>query len=405
MRFTDIFIRRPVLASVISLLIAVIGLMAFRQLPLRQFPEVNLSNISITARFPGATAEAMQGMVTSYIQDAVASVDGIDYISSYSGNGYSQVTVRLQPGTNVDTAITAISTKVQETKSNLPTDPSFENPIVQKSNADSGGGLMYIAFYSSKMSTEQISDYISRVVAKKLQTIDGVAGAGSLGGRTYAMRIWLDPTLMAAKNVTIPEIQTALKDNNVMGSAGYIEGKNDLISIEAETGLANAQEFNNVVVRKGSDGHTLVRIKDIGYAELGASSYNNSVLANGKPAVVLKITTKADANPLTVAKNIKHVLPEIESQLPASMHAEIVFDQSRFIQESVHTVIETIIEASIIVIIVIFLCLGSLRAVLIPMITIPTIISGCLCSDVGVELFIQYFNIVSVSAFDWLSGR
>jgi multidrug efflux pump len=395
MRFTDIFIRKPVLASVISLLITVIGLMAFRQLPLRQFPEVNLSNISIRSSFPGATAEAMQGMVTGYIQDAVASVDGIDYISSYSGNGSSVVTVNLQPGTDVNAAITAISTKVQQTKSNLPTDPSFENPIIQKGNADSGGGLLFIAFYSSKMSTEQISDYIGRVVAKKLQAIDGVAGAGSIGSRTYAMRIWLNPTLMAAKGVTVPEVQTALTANNVVGGAGYIEGKNDLISIEAETGLSNVQEFNNVVVKKGANGKTLVRIKDIGYAELGASSYNNSVLANGKPAVVLKITTKADANPLTVAKNIKKILPEVESQLPASMHAEIVYDQSRFIQESVHTVIETIIEATLIVIVIIFLSLGSLRAVLIPLITIPLSLIG-VC---GVMLALNFsFNILTLLA-------
>lgn len=395
MRFTDIFIRRPVLATVISLLIAVMGLMAYRQLPLRQFPEVNLSNVTVTSSFPGATAQAMQGMVTDYIQGAVASVDGIDYISAYSSNGRSVVTVHLLPGTDVNQAITQITTKVQQTKSNLPTDPSFENPIIQKENADSGGGLMYIAFYSDKMNTEQMSDYISRVVATKLYSINGVAGAGSIGGRTYAMRVWLDPALMKARNVTIPEVQTALTANNVVGGAGYIEGKNDLISIEAETGLSTPAQFNNIAIRKSADGKALVRIRDIGRAELGATSYNNSVLANGKPAVVLKITTKADANPLTVAQNIKRALPTIESRLPASMHAEIVYDQSRFIQESVHTVLETIIEAALIVIVVIFLCLGSLRAVFIPMITIPLSLIG-VCA---VMLALNFsFNVLTLLA-------
>ena len=376
MRFTDVFIRRPVLSIVISLLIMVFGLIAFRGLPLRQFPEVNLSNVSITTSFPGATAEGMQSMVTNYIQDAVASIDGIDYIGSYSAAGYSSVSVHLLPGTNVNAAITEITTKVQQTKGNLPTDPSFENPIIQKSNANSNGGLMYIAFYSDKMSTEQISDYVSRVVQTKLQSVDGVSGVGLSGGRTYAMRIWLDPTLMAAKKVTVPNVQTALTANNVVGGAGYIEGKEDLINIEAETGLSSVKEFNNIVVKKGADGKTLVRIKDIGYAELGATSYNNSVMANGKAAVVVSLSTKADANPLTVARDVKEILPQIQSELPATMQAQIVYDQSRFIESSVNTVIETIIEAAIIVILVIFLSLGSLRAVMIPAITIPLSLVG-----------------------------
>lgn len=376
MRFTDIFIRRPVLASVISLLIAVVGLMAFNKLPLREFPEVNLSNISITSSFPGTTAQAMQSMVTDYIQNAVASVDGVDYIESSSSGGRSTVTLHMQPGVDVNAAITEVTTKIQQVKGDLPTDPSFENPIVQKGNADSQGGLMYIAFYSDKMTTEQMSAYISQVVSKKLQAVDGVAGAGASGARTYAMRIWLNPTLMAAKGVTIPDVQTALTSSNVTGGAGYIEGKNTLFYIEAETGLSTVDEFNNVVVKKGADGSTLVRIKDIGYAELGATSYNNSVMANGKPAVVVRVTTKAGANPLTVANAVKKVLPEIKAELPASMHAEIAYDQSRFIQDSVHTVLETIIEAALIVILVIFLSLGSVRAVLIPAITIPLSLIG-----------------------------
>jgi multidrug efflux pump len=376
MRFTDIFIKRPVLASVISLLIAVIGLMAFNKLPLRQFPEVNLSNITVTSSFPGTTAQAMQSMVTDYIQNAVASVDGVDYIESSSSGGNSTVTLHMQPGVDVNAAITEVTTKIQQVKTNLPTDPSFENPIVQKGNADSAGGLMYIAFYSDKMTTEQMSAYISQIVSKKLQAVGGVAGAGASGSRTYAMRIWLNPTLMAAKGVTIPDVQTALTSSNVVGGAGYIEGKNNLFYIEAQTGLTSVDEFNNVVVKKGADGKTLVRIKDIGYAELGATSYNNSVMSNGKPAVVVRITTKAGANPLTVAEGIKKVLPEIIEDLPASMHAQIVYDQSRFIQDSVHTVLETIIEAALIVILVIFLSLGSLRAVLIPAVTIPLSLIG-----------------------------
>ena len=364
MHFTDIFIRRPVLASVISLLITIIGVMAFRSLPLRQFPEVNLSNITISSNFPGATAQAMQSMVTQYIQDSVASIDGIDYIESSSSDGNSTITIHLLPGTDVNAAITEITTKVQQTKPNLPTDPSF--------------------------------DYINRVISTKLQAIEGVAGAGSIGSRTYAMRIWLDPALMASKNVTMTQVQSALTNNNTVGGAGYIEGKDDWINIDAQTGLNSVQAFNDVVVRKGTNDNTLIRIKDIGYAQLGATSYNTTVMADGKPAVVVKITTKAGANPLTVANNIKKILPNIIADLPGSMHAEIVYDQSRFIQDSVNTVIETIIEASIIVVIIIFLCLGSLRAVFIPLVTIPLSLIG-VC---GIMMMLGFsLNVLTLLAF------
>ncbi|MSP53982.1 MAG: efflux RND transporter permease subunit [Gammaproteobacteria bacterium] len=375
MRFTDIFIQRPVLSIVISLLIAVLGIMAYVKLPLQEFPEVNLSNVSIYSSFPGATAQAMQSMVTGYIEDAVASVDGVDYIESSSSNGSSTVVVHLLPGTDVNAAIAEITTKIQQTKGNLPSDPSFETPQISKGNDNVGGGLMFIAFYSDSMTTEQISDYLSRVVSTKLQAIDGVAGAGSQGGRTYAMRIWLDPKLMAAKQVTGDEVKTALTSNNVISGAGYLEGKWNLVNIEAQAGLSSVNEFNNMVVRKAANG-TLVRIRDVGYAQLGATSYSQVVLANGKPAVVIKITTKAGANPLTVAQDVKKVLPDIIATLPTTMKAQIVYDQSRFIGEAVHTVIETLIEAALIVVVIIFLCLGSMRAVFIPVVTIPLSLIG-----------------------------
>lgn len=375
MRFTDIFIRRPVLASVISLLMIAFGIMAIRQLPLRQFPDVNLSVININSSFPGTTPEAMQTMVTNYLQDAVAGIDNIDYLFASSSAGGSSLTVHLLPGTNVDTAIAQITAKIQQTKSNLPTDPTFENPIIQSASADNST-LMYIAFYSKEMNTEQVSDYINRVVATQLDAVDGVANASVMGGRTYAMRIWLDPKLMTAKNVTIAEVQTALTSSNVIGGAGYIEGKNDLVNIEAQTGLSSPQEFNNIVVRKGTDGSTLVRIKDIGYAELGATSYSSAVLANGQSAVLVRIDLKAAANPLTVAKSLKQLLPSLQAHLPLGMQSEMIYDKSRFIEESVNSVIETMIEAALIVIAVILLSLGSLRAAIIPMITIPLCLIG-----------------------------
>jgi hydrophobe/amphiphile efflux-1 (HAE1) family protein len=374
-KFTDIFIKRPVLSIVLSLLIALSGLIAFRALVLQEFPSVNLSNITIQANFSGTTPQAMQELVTGYIQDAVASVDGVDYIESSSSTGSSTVTVHLLPDVDVNEIINEITTQVQQAKSNLPDDPSFQEPIVSKVNADSGGGLMFIAFHSSKMTTEQISDYLGRVVAVQLQTVPGVAGASSQGGRTYAMRIWLDPAKMAARHIAPEDVKNALLNNNVISTAGYIETQTTLMNIEANTGISSPKAFNKLIITTDSNG-TPISIGDIGYAELGSTNYSTAVMVDGEPAVVLKISTKADANPLTVAKKIKALLPKIEATLPPSLHASIVYDESDFIQESVNSVMESILEAILIVLAVIFLCLGTLRLTFIPLITIPLSLTG-----------------------------
>ncbi|MBX9705819.1 MAG: efflux RND transporter permease subunit, partial [Gammaproteobacteria bacterium] len=373
MKLTDIFIRRPVLATVISLLIVVLGLMAFKQLSLRQFPDIQLAQVNVSASYPGASAEVMQGFVTTPIEDAISGIDNIDYMTASSWEGGSSITVNLFPGSNADIAVSQIITKIQQIKgSNLPS--AMDEPTVQKGNPGSEA-IMFLSFYSDQMTPEQIGDYVTRVIRPKLQAVPGVSSVSAMGSRSYAMRLWLDPQKMAAAGVQPLDVENAIKNNNVQSTAGSIQSQDGTISVQANTGLISAKDFNNMVIRTSPNG-TLVYLSDIGHAELGASSYNNEVLSNGKVGTLVQITNKAGANPLDVANGVKKLLPSVLNQLPPAMQGEVVYDLSDFIQQSIHTVIETILEAAIIVVIIIFLCLGSIRSVFIPMLTIPISLIG-----------------------------
>ncbi len=373
MNFTDIFIRRPVLATVISLLLVVLGLMAYKGLPLRQFPQIQFSEVDITSTLPGASAEVMQSFVTTPIQDSISTLDNIDYLVGTSRQGTSTVSVHFFPGTDTDVAVSQITTKIQQIKgTNLPTD--MDNPIVQKGNPGSDG-VMYIAFYSNEMTPEQISDYLIRIVNPQIQAVPGVASSSSIGGKTYAMRLWLDPQKMAAMNVQPLDVETAITAENVQSAAGYTENNQEVIDLQANTGLHTTADFDNMIVLTTKTGE-IIRLKDIGHAELGASDYHAVVLAGGKQAVVVKVSTKTMANPLQVAQDIRKILPQIFHQMPFGLHAEVVYDLSAYIKQSINTVVETIIEAAIIVILVIYLSLGSLRSVIVPVVTIPLSLIG-----------------------------
>ncbi len=392
MKFTDIFIRRPVLATVISLLIIVMGLMAFKSLPLRQFPQVQLAQVNISSSYPGASAEIMQGFVTTPIEDAISGIDNIDYMTASSWEGGSRITLNLFPGSNADTAVSQIISKIQQIKgSNLPS--AMDEPTVQKGNPGSDA-IMFLSFSSDNMTPEQMGDYVIRIIRPKLQAVPGVSWVGALGSRSYAMRLWMNPQKMAATGVQPADISTAITNSNVQSTAGNIQSNNATTSVQAETGLTSAKEFNNMVIRAGADGH-LVRFKDIGHAVLGASNYNNEVFSNGKAGMLIEVTNKAGSNPLDVAMGVKKLMPGILHQLPPGMHGEVVYDLSSFIKDSIHTVIETIIEAALIVIALIFLSLGSIRSVLIPMITIPISLIGVM----GIMLVLGYsLNVLTLLA-------
>lgn len=371
MNFTDIFIRRPVLATVISLLILFLGLRALLALPLRQFPEMKNTVITVMTTYPGASADLMQGFITSPIQKAISTAEGIDYLTSQSIQSVSTISAYIKLNHDPNTAMTDVMSKVAQVTNILPKESN--RPIITKTTG-STTDLMYIGFNSDKMNNQQITDYLQRVVQPKLQTVDGVAEAELLGNQTYAMRIWLNMEKMAALNISSAEVVNALQQQNFLTAAGQIKGEFVLFNINAKTDLNTIQQFENIVL-KTSNG-TLIRIRDIGKVELGAQTYDSSVIFNGKNGVFIGIKATPTANPLTVINDVKKMMPELENNYPSHFSGKIVYDSTEYIRSSLHEVIRSITEATIIVILVVFLFLGTIRSVTIPIVTIPLSLIG-----------------------------
>ncbi len=371
MKFTDLFIKRPVLATVVSLVILLLGLKSIDTLELRQFPKIENSQITITTAYPGASADVIQGFITTPIQQSVASAEGIDYITSSSAQSVSSITINLKLNYDPHKALVDIMSKVDEVKSVLP--QASQAPVIQASDIR-GAAIMYISFYSQEMSQGQVTDYLTRVVQPKLQTLDGVAGAQVLGGQPFAMRIWLDPKRMAAHGVTATDVSNALLANNYLAAPGNTKGSTVSVNIAATTDLHDAQGFSDIVLRK--EGDALVRIKDVADVELGSEDYDSSATFNGITAVYMAISTTPDANPLTTVKLVRKGLDEVAAALPPALKLDVAYDATKFISGSIYEVIKTIIEAALIVILVIFLFLGALRPVFIPVITIPLSLIG-----------------------------
>jgi len=369
--FTEVFIRRPVLATVISLLIILMGLQAIFSLQVRQYPDMSDTQITITTTYPGAGAELVQGFITTPIQQAVASAGGIDYLTSTSQLGVSVITLQMKLGVDSDIAMADVLAKVQQTLNVLPDEA--QQPIIQKSTGGSTA-LLYLGFNSDNMSAEQITDYLTRVIQPALQTVDGVASADILGGQTYAMRIWLDPNRMASLGVTPQDVASAIRSNNLLSAPGQIKGGYIQIDIEAETDLRSVEGFEQLVVL--SEGGTLIRLNDVADIELAAQSTDSSVIFNGLNATFIGISNTPESNPLEVIDLVREALPGLERNLPPSLHMEVVYDATTFIRASIEEVISTILEAAAIVVVVMFLFLGSFRAVLIPIITIPLSLVG-----------------------------
>lgn len=374
MNFSDIFIRRPVLATVISLLILIFGLRSASLLQLRQFPKMQKSVITVTTIYPGASAELMQGFVTSKLQKSIATAEGIDCLTASSTQSVSTITAYIKLNYDTNVAMSEIMAKVSEVQNALPHDSN--KPVVRKASGH-GMALMYLAFNSTKMTTQQIADYVSRVVQPKLQTVEGVSAADLMGGPSYAMRIWLDTQKMSALNITAPEVAAALQSQNFQTAAGQIKGNYVLYNINVHSDLHDAEQFKQLVVRE--DNNALIRLGDIAKVELGADSYDSSVIFNGKTAVFIGIKGSPTANPLTVINSVKAMLPSLAANYPPQFEGKIVYDSTKYIRSSLHEVIRSIAEACLIVILVVFLFLGTLRTVTIPLVTIPLSLIG-VCS-------------------------
>ncbi|KAA0694673.1 multidrug efflux RND transporter permease subunit [Halopseudomonas laoshanensis] len=377
MAFTDIFIRRPVLATVVSLLIVLLGLQAFNQLTIRQYPQLENALITVTTAYPGANAEVIQGYITQPLQQSLASADGVDYINSVSRQNFSVIQVYARLGADTDRLYTDILSKAAEVRNQLP--PQAQEPVISREAADSTA-LMYISFYSETLSNPQITDYLSRIVQPRLATLPGIAEAEILGRQTFAMRLWLDPIRMGAYDVTAEDVNQAVSQYNYLTAAGELKGEYVVTSVSAFTDLKDPEAFGAIPVK--TEGDTRVLLRDIARIELGAESYDSISFFDGIPSVYIGIQGTPGANPLEVIKDVRAAMPAIEAQLPGELQASIAYDATQFIQSSIDEVVKTLGEAVVIVIIVVFLFLGSLRSVIIPVVTIPL-------SMIGVLFFMQ----------------
>ena len=389
--FTDIFIRRPVLSTVVSLLILLVGAQAGFKLQIRQYPELSQTTITVTTAYPGANADLIKGFITTPIEQAVASTEGIDTLVSNSQANVSTITLNMRLNANPDRAVADVLSKIQQVKSQLPRDA--QDPVVVKKTGQ-GYALLYMSFNSDVLTASQITDYLTRVVQPKLQTIDGVAEAQILGGQTFAMRIWLDPTKMAARGVTPGDVRNALTVNNFTSAAGQIKSDYTQTSINALTSLDSAQAFSQLVV--AARGDALVRLSDIARVELGPESADASSVFDGLKAVFIGIYATPTANPLSVIDLVRKAHPDIKAQLPGGLSSTIAYDATEFIRASIWEVAKTLIEAALIVVVVIFLFLGNLRSTIIPIVTIPL-------SLIGVMIFLlamgYSINLLTLLAF------
>jgi len=371
MGFTDIFIRRPVLALVVSLLILLLGLRSMAMLQLREFPRIETSAITVTTAYPGASAELMQGFVTQPLEQAIATAEGIDYMTSASVQGRSTITVHLRLNHDTNVALTDILTKTGQVRYLLPSDAM--DPVVVKSSGQ-GLALMYLAFASDELGRPEITDYLTRVAQPLFATVEGVASADILGGETFAMRIWLDPSRMAARGLSAEDVSAALRANNFQTAAGQTKGYFTVANVTADTSLTDAAQFREMVV-KAKDG-AIVRLKDVATVELGAENADSSVMSDGRHGVFIGINITPTANPLDVVKGIRALLPTMERGMPPGLSAQIDWDSARVIQASIDEVVRSLAEAVAIVIFVIFLFLGSPRSVVVPVVTIPLSVIG-----------------------------
>ena len=372
MKFTDIFVKRPVLAIVVNLVIMIAGLQAIRSLSVRQYPRSDIAVIQVTTVYVGANADLVRGFVTTPIERVLASADGIDYMESTSAQGLSTIQVHLKINYDTTTALTQIQAKVAQVRNDLP--PDAQIPVIDLQTADTQFAAMYLGFSSADLDENQITDYLTRVVQPKLSAISGVQRADILGNRTFAMRLWLKPEEMAARGVSPSDVHDALAKNNYLSALGSTKGSMVSVNLVANTDLRTPEEFKQMVVKQQNG--TVVRLGEIADVVLGAENYDQDVRFNGEAATFMGIWVLPTANSLEVIKNVRQALPGIEKQLPTGMKLGVPYDSTEYIQDAINEVLHTLAETLLIVVVVIFLFLGSFRSVLIPVVAIPVSLIG-----------------------------
>jgi multidrug efflux pump len=372
MKFTDLFIRRPVLAIVVNLVILIAGLQAIRSLSVRQFPKSDIAVVRVTTAYVGANADLVRGFITTPLERVIASADGIDYIESSSAQDRSTITVHLRLNYDINAALTQIQAKVAQVRNDLP--PEAEAPIIEVETADTQFAAMYLGFSSKDLDQNQITDYLTRMVQPKLSSIAGVQRADILGARTFAMRIWLKPERMAAMGISPSQVRDALARNNYLSTLGRTKGSMVSVNLVANTNLQTAEEFRRLVVKES--GGVVVRLGDIADVVLGAESYEQDVRFDGQDATFMGVWVLPGANALDVIHRVRAAMTEIRAQLPTGMTAGIPYDSTEYIESAIHEVLKTLSHTLLIVVLIIFLFLGSMRSVMIPVIAIPISLIG-----------------------------
>jgi len=372
--FTDLFIRRPVLAIVVSLVILIAGLQAMRTINVRQYPRSDIAAITVTTVYVGADAELVRGFITTPLERAIAAADGIDYIQSKSQQSTSTITARLKLNYDANKALSDISSKVDAIRRDLP--PESEIPVIAIQPADSQIASAYLSFTSNILEPNQVTDYLVRLVQPRLTAVGGVQKADILGGRTFAMRIWMKPERMAALNISPSDVRAALSKNNFLAAVGSTKGSLLQVNLTANTDLHTADQFKQLVVKHEKG--TLIRLGDIADVVLGAEDYNTEVRFSGQKAVFMGIFVLPNANSVDVIKRVRVELEAIKKELPSGMQAEMAYDATAYINDAIHEVVKTLIDTLLIVMVVIFLFLGSVRSVIVPVVAIPISLIGAL---------------------------
>jgi multidrug efflux pump len=392
MRLTDLFVKRPVLAIVVNLIILIAGLQSIRALSVRQYPRSDIAVVRVSTVYVGANADLVRGFITTPLERVIASADGIDYMESSSGQGLSAITVHLKLNYDTNAALTQIQAKVAQVRNNLP--PEAEAPVIELETADNQFAALYLGFSSADLDQNQITDYLTRVVQPKLSAVSGVQRADILGDRTFAMRVWLKPDRMAAYGISPSAVRDALARNNYLSALGRTKGSMVSVNLVANTDLRKPEEFRQLVVKE-SDG-VVVRLGDIADVVLGAENYEQDVRFNGETATFMGVWVLPTANSLDVIKRVRAEIPGIQAQAPAGMKIGVPYDSTEYIQDAIDEVLSTLTETLAIVVLVIFLFLGSVRAVIIPVVAIPISLIGAVFLMLAAGFTINLLTLLAI---------
>ena len=392
MKLTDLFVKRPVLALVVNLVILIAGLQAIRSLSVRQYPKSDIAVIRVGTAYVGASADLVRGFITTPLERVIASADGIDYMESSSAQGLSTITVHLRLNYDTNAALTQIQAKVAQVRNQLP--PEAEAPVIELETADTQFAAMYLGFASDELDQNQITDYLTRVVQPRLSAISGVQRADILGDRTFAMRVWLKPDKMAALGISPSQVHDALAQNNYLSALGRTKGSMVSVNLIANTNLRTADEFRQLVIKE--DKGVVVRIGDVADVVLGAENSDSDVRFNGQAATFMGVWVLPTANSLEVIKQVREVMPDIQAQLPAGMKAGIPYDSTAYIQDAIDEVLKTLTETLLIVVVVIFLFLGSVRSVIIPVVAIPISLIGAVFLMLAAGFTINLLTLLAI---------